>query len=241
MIDVHCHILPAIDDGAVDVDDSAGMARQAVADGIERICATPHIRHDHDVRIAELARRVGEVNDELRGRGIAVEVIQGGEVAETALPGLADDELGAVALGGRWVLLEPAPGPLSDSLSDAVAELDRRGFASLIAHPERHVGPDFADRLAGLVTAGALVQMTAALFVEGPAADAMLGLAARGLVHVLGSDAHSSHVGRPVALSAGLERLKEVEALRPHLDWISHEAPERIVRGQDVDPPYAAV
>ena len=240
MIDVHCHILPAIDDGAADIDDSVAMARQAAADGIEKVCATPHIRHDHDVRIAELPRRVSELNDELRSREIDVEVIQAGEVAETALAGLTDDELAAVAIGGRWVLLEPAPGPLSDSLSDAVSELDRRGFASLIAHPERHAGHDLADRLAALIAAGALVQMTAALFVEGPAAETMLGLAARGLVHVLGSDAHSSLAGRPVALSAGLERLREVEALHPHLDWISHEAPERIVRGDSVVPPYPA-
>ena len=58
MIDLHCHILPGVDDGARDLDDAAAMAAQAQADGIATICATPHIRHDHDVRIAELADRV---------------------------------------------------------------------------------------------------------------------------------------------------------------------------------------
>ena len=48
MVDLHCHILDAIDDGARDADDSVAMARQAEADGIEAVCATPHIRHDHD-------------------------------------------------------------------------------------------------------------------------------------------------------------------------------------------------
>ncbi len=68
-IDLHCHILPAIDDGARDLADSVAMARQAAADGIEAVCATPHIRHDHDVRIEEVADRVGALNAVLREEG----------------------------------------------------------------------------------------------------------------------------------------------------------------------------
>lgn len=240
MIDLHCHILPGVDDGAPDLDESVAMGRQAFDDGIATICATPHIRHDHEVRIPEIPARVAEVNAALAGRGVAVRVVPGGEVAETAVAGLDDDELRQVALGGRWVLLEPAPGPLGDSLAEAVAELDRRGFRSLIAHPERHPAADMGERLAALVERGALVQMTAALLVESPAAPAMLDLAARGLVHVLGSDSHSSRVGRPVALAAGLERLWAVEELRPHADWIGREAPEAILAGRVPEPPYPA-
>jgi hypothetical protein len=69
------------------------MARVAAADGIDVIAATPHIRHDHDVRIPELAGRVDEVNREIRDAGIAVEVVTGGEVAETALDGLSAETL----------------------------------------------------------------------------------------------------------------------------------------------------
>ena len=83
MIDLHCHILPGIDDGALDLADSLAMARIGAADGIEVIAATPHIRHDHDVRIGELAGRVEELNEELRGAEIPVAIVTGGEVAET--------------------------------------------------------------------------------------------------------------------------------------------------------------
>ena len=93
MVDLHCHILPALDDGALDLRDSAGMARQAAADGIEAICATPHIRHDHDVRVHELADRVEAVNERLREEGVPVAVLRGGEVAETAVEGLSEEEL----------------------------------------------------------------------------------------------------------------------------------------------------
>ncbi len=65
-IDLHCHILPRLDDGSRGLDDSVAMALQAESDGIEAICATPHIRHDHDVRIEEVADRVEAVNARLR-------------------------------------------------------------------------------------------------------------------------------------------------------------------------------
>ena len=100
MVDLHCHILPGVDDGALDLRDSAGMARQAANDGIEAVCATPHIRHDHDVRIDEVAGRVGALNAHLREEGVPVTVLQGGEVAETAVEALSEEELARISLGG---------------------------------------------------------------------------------------------------------------------------------------------
>lgn len=240
MIDLHSHILPGIDDGAADLEDAVAMARQAEADGIEVVCATPHVRADHDVRLAELPRRVEELNGELAARRIGVRVVRGGEVSETIVAELSVAELGAASLGGggRWILLEPAPGPLGDSLADAVDSLAELGYDCLIAHPERHVGPDLRERLRALVTRGALVQVTAALLAEGAAATGILQLAGQGLVHVLGSDAHSARYGRRLELSPGLDRLSEISWLRPHLDWIARGAPAAIVRGEALTAPF---
>ncbi len=201
MIDLHCHILPGVDDGALDIRDSAGMARQAAADGIETICATPHIRHDHDVRIDEISARVEAVNRRLREEEVPVEVLKGGEVAETAAMGLSEEELARLALGdGHWILLEPAPGPLDDSLLRCVEHLAERGHRTLIAHPERHLSEDMFERIGRLIGAGALVQATADFFLREQMATGMVALAEAGLIHVLSSDAHSSHGGRPVHL-----------------------------------------
>lgn len=240
MIDLHCHILPAIDDGAAEPADSVEMARQAAEDGIEAICATPHIRHDHDVRIEEIKGRVAELQAALRDEAVPVSVLTGGEVAESAVEGLDEQELGRVALGaGRWILLEPAPGPLSDSLARRVEHLTRRGHRSLIAHPERHLGPDLPERLARLVLEGALVQATADFFLRPETAPYMLELAGRGLVHVLGSDSHSARAGRPVRISPALAVLEGVELLRPHLEWMARDAPRTIVEGAPVEAPFA--
>jgi protein-tyrosine phosphatase len=241
VIDLHCHLLPGLDDGAVDLADAVAMARQAEQAGITEICATPHIRHDHDVRINELTDRVALVDEAVAAAGLGVRVRTGGEVAETIVEHLSDDELHAVCLGGggRWVLLEPAPGPLSDGLDAAVRRLEARGFRSLLAHPERHLGHDMVERLVALVRDGALVQVTAATLGEHPASVGMRLLAEAGVVHVLGSDAHSSRAGRPVDLRIGAEVLAGIPSVQPHLDWMLNRAPAAMVAGQDVEAPFS--
>jgi protein-tyrosine phosphatase len=239
LIDLHCHILPALDDGALDLRDSLGMGRQAAGDGIEAICATPHIRHDHDVRIEQLAGRVEAVNQCLSDEGVPVTVLQGGEVAETAVEDLSEEELSRVTLGdGNWVLLEPAPGPLSDSLIRRVEHLAERGHRALVAHPERHLSADMYERIAALIAAGALVQATADFFLRERTADGMRSLAEAGLIHVLSSDAHSSHGGRPVHMSEAFDQLADIESVAPHVHWMRDVAPLAIVNGQELSVPF---
>jgi len=239
MIDLHSHILPGLDDGALDIRDSTGLARQAAADGIEAICATPHIRHDHDVRIDEVAGRVESLNRHLRGEGIPVTVLTGGEVAETAVEDLSEEELARVSLGdGRWILLEPAPGPLGESLERRIEHLAERGHRTLIAHPERHLSADMYERIARLVALGALVQATADFFLREEMAAGMRSLAEAGLVHVLSSDTHSSHGGRPAKLAAAFAVLAETEPAASHIEWIRDTAPRTIVEGGELGLPF---
>jgi protein-tyrosine phosphatase len=216
---------------------------QAQADGVCAICATPHIRFDHAVVIEELPERRAQLTASLLTAGCRTRVLAGGEVAATMVDALEDSELAAVSLGGsgRWILLEPAPGPLEDRFEHAVEALQARGFRALIAHPERHAGPDLIERLGQLTRKnGALVQATAAFFTDPEIRPSMLELAQAGVVHVLGSDSHSSRAGRPVRLAAAFEALRVVQTLAPHLEWMAHTAPLAIVRGQDPVPPFPA-
>jgi protein-tyrosine phosphatase len=239
MIDLHCHILPGVDDGSLDLADSLAMARQAVNDRIERVCATPHIRHDHDVGIEQIAGRIEDLNRALRDEGLPVEVLQGGEVAETAVEALSEEELSRVALGaGRWILLEPAPGPLSDTLIARVGHLAERGHRALIAHPERHLSADMYERIAALIAEGALVQATADFFLRERFAGGMRMLAEQGLVHVLSSDAHSSHGGRPLHMGEAFATLRKIDSVAPRLEWMRDVAPQAIVDGGQLTAPF---
>jgi protein-tyrosine phosphatase len=241
VIDLHSHILPALDDGALDLTDSVAMAREAERDGIAVVCATPHIRSDHDVPIEELPGRVAELQRELEDRGVNVHIAQGGEVSQLAADALSPRELGAVSLaGGGWILLEPAPGPLDGDLGALVERLAERGARTILAHPERHAGADFEQRLRALAERGCLIQWTADFIAQTDSSDPedfVLGLARRGLVHLLGSDAHSSHGGRPLRLSAGFERLREV-CTPERVEWVSERAPAAILQGEPLATPW---
>src|SRR5213078_2091912 len=133
---------------------------------------------------------------------------------------------------GLWLLLEPGPGPLDDSLGRAVDALARRGYRSVIAHPERHLSIDMRERLASAVDAGALVQVTADTLLDHRTRDSMLDLAAHGLVHLLGSDSHSSRFGRAPRLARAFSVLRDLEPIFRHVDWIAEDAPAAIVRGE---------
>ena len=80
MIDLHCHILPGIDDGPDHIDESIEMARQAVLDGIHTIVATPHSGNGVYVnRLSDIGRDVEKFNRILEERGIPLTVMSGVE------------------------------------------------------------------------------------------------------------------------------------------------------------------
>lgn len=128
------------------------------------------------------------------------------------------------------------PGPLGDGLQALVDRLAERGLGTVVAHPERHAGVDFEGQVRRLASGGCLIQWTAEFVADAAPGDLVLQLAQEGLVHLLGSDAHSSYGGRPVRLSAGFERLATV-CTPEQLAWMRDEAPRAILRGDAVTPP----
>lgn len=237
LVDLHSHVLPGLDDGAVDLEDAVSLVQQAAADGIEVVVATPHIRHDHDVRIGELAERARELDVELARRGVPVAIAPGGEVAEPILDELDETELRLVSVNqtGRWVLLEPRPGPLSDHLDAAVERLGDRGARAIVAHPERHLSEDFHDRLRELTARGALIQLTAALALEH---EALLDLVRDGQAHLVASDAHTTRWGRPLEIARAIAAVEAHAG--PEAAAFMRDAPHAILRGEDVQPPVRA-
>jgi len=214
------------------------MAVQAIADGIAVVCATPHIRPDHVVHVAELPARIAVLQLELQQRGLDLEIASGGEVAQTTAAGMSATELRRVSLGGGgWILLEPAPGPLNDNLLTLVDELSAHGLHAVVAHPERHAAADLKERLCELSARGALIQWTADFVARAAAGDLVLEYASLGLVHLLGSDAHSARAGRPVRLAAGIAKLGQV-CSPEQIDWIADDAPRAILAGaESLTPP----
>ncbi len=211
MIDLHCHVLPGIDDGPRTLEDSLALCRAAAAAGIVTIVATPHVDHEYPGVTAEvIAEGVAEVREALSDAEIEVEVVAGAEIALTRALDLSDDELRELRLGaGDWALIEAPLSVSARQVSPMLRRIAERGHRIVIAHPER--SPFFQrqpDALADLVADGMLSQITASsltgAFGRAPRELAMTFLS-RGLVHVVASDAHDAVHRRP-SIAAELEQ-----------------------------------
>jgi protein-tyrosine phosphatase len=230
VIDLHSHILPGLDDGVESLSAAVEVARAAVRDGITVIAATPHVRDDYPTSADEMERALEETRAALAAEGVPLELLAGGEIALDRLALLEEDELHRFALGGskHALLLEfPYFGwPLG--LEQTVFELRVRGWRPVLAHPERNGEVQASpDRLAHLVEAGALIQVTAAS-LDGRLGRATrttaLRLLERGHAHLIGSDAHAPSL-REVGLSAAAAAVGDQVLAR----WLTLEVPRAIV------------
>jgi protein-tyrosine phosphatase len=164
MFDLHCHLLPGIDDGATDLDMALAMARIAVDDGIRTIACTPHIypgMYDNDA--ADIRAAIAAFQRELDERGIALNLVEGADVHldRDLLANLRAGHSPTLA-GSRYLLLEPPHHVAPPRMEEAVFELMAAGFVPVITHPERLSWVEsHYDTFVRLARRGAWMQVTA--------------------------------------------------------------------------------
>lgn len=204
MIDLHCHVLPGIDDGPSTMTETLAMCRAAFDGGTRTIVATPHVSWDHThVHAALIERAVGEVNQALLADEIDIEVRPGAEVAMTRAGDLDDGELAALRLGGGPYLLVECPfAPSATGFEPMLNQLLARGHLILLAHPERSPALQRDIGLVrSLVDAGMLCSATAGSFTGNfgrTVRAAAHTLLAESLIHLISSDAHDMARRPPV-------------------------------------------
>jgi len=216
-VDLHFHLLPAVDDGPDDMDASLELAQRAVADGTRTIVATPHVRADLGLTDAvEIHARVLELRSALATTGIALDVRCGGELGHELVFGMRQGELDLLAQGPpgrRWLLVETPFHGIGEDFHAATDELRERGYGVLVAHPERSADASL-DGAAGLrreLDAGSLAEANALSLTGGHGDDACSAaweLVTDGLIAVVASDAHGP--SRPPALGLARRTLLEV-------------------------------
>ncbi|MBI2873268.1 MAG: phosphotransferase [Chloroflexi bacterium] len=204
LYDIHCHILPGLDDGPAETEDSLAMAETAVAIGVKAVVATPHTS---DVQLkggpGALWQHLETFRGTLREKGVPLEVLPGAE--HRLLPELPDsDAERALTLNGsRYLLFELDFYQYPLYTDETLFQLRLRGLTPVIAHPERQTTIQAKlSLLEGLVERGVLVQVDAGSLVGGfgsSAETAAWRILELGLAHCVASDAHSSHGPRPTA------------------------------------------
>ena len=240
MIDLHCHVLPGIDDGPATMEDSLALAAAAAADGTHTIVATPHVSWEWPENDAgRIAAGVSALNTALREAHIEIEVLAGAEVALSRAADLDLAQVRALRLGGSpWLLVECPLTASAPGFEKGLAVLRGQGLLVALAHPERcpafHADP---ERLAALVADGMITSLTASAFTGrfGRAVKrCAFDLLRRGLVHTVASDAHDA-VRRPPALAGALAEA----GLADEGQWLSGDAPRMILRGAELPQPRA--
>ncbi|SEI77101.1 protein-tyrosine phosphatase [Alkalibacterium gilvum] len=198
MIDLHCHILPGIDDGAKTMADSIAMAELAISEGITHILATPHHMNRSWINDKQkVLSLVDELQEELDRRQIDLTIFPGQEVRlyGDILKGIKDNQILFIDEQKQYVLIEFPTETVPTYAERLFFDLQSHGKTPIIVHPERnHDILKHPDRLKNLVDKGALAQLTAASYTGGFGSKIQKfskQLIEANLVHFLASDAHN--------------------------------------------------
>ncbi len=201
MVDIHCHIVPEVDDGAWNLNAAMEMARMAVRCGVTRIIATPHFQGVRESleELPHMMRQLERLRSAVREENLRLELLPGAEILclpqtlelarKGKLPTLGDS---------RYVLTEFYFDASREFMDMTLTELRRWGYQPVVAHPERYGAVQREPELAGRWFAQGIVLQINKGSVLGAlghrAEEAAVQLLRRGTAHIIASDAHSPEV-----------------------------------------------
>lgn len=233
LIDIHCHILPGLDDGPSTLNEALDMLRIARLDGVGAIVATPHIDTiygNSKKTIEDAVMKLGEMSENPKlYAGADIRIKRG------LMEGLFNGELPPLNGKNHFLLELPHYSVPPLGVLEAIVEgLASKGMTTIVTHPERNpVMAGNPKTMKRLFEAGAVFQLTAMSLTGGFGAavkKAAWEMAKKGHVHFVASDAHDSKRRPPVlsgAYEAVRENLGEKEAKRLFI-----ENPLRAIRGE---------
>lgn len=213
MLDLHCHILPDIDDGARSWNDSLLIAQKAVEEGITHLLATPHHLNGKYVnKKASVVQLTNQLQERLDQANIPLQVFPGQEVRVSGeiLAGLDVDEILGIDEDNRYLLVEFPTREIPHFVEQLFFNLQQRGITPVIVHPERNQAIiENPNRLFEFIERGALAQVTASSYVGifgKEIAKLSSQLIEANLVHILASDAHNTR-GRTFHMKEAFEKM----------------------------------
>lgn len=216
MIDIHCHILPGLDDGAQNMEEAIQMARIAYEDGISVIVATPHTMNGIFINKRDsVLSGVDQLQKALIEEDIDIRILPGSDahVNHNMLELIHEGMALTVNDNGKYLLLEFPHQLVPPNIPQLVFELKLKGITPIFTHPERNAAIQRdLNIILRLVEQGALTQITANSITGefGPRVlKCALDMFKCQMAHIIASDAHSTNIRVP-ALSAAVRRASEI-------------------------------
>lgn len=243
MIDLHCHILPGVDDGADSMEESLAMAKLAYADGIDIILATPHTLNGvYTNPFSKVSESVAALQGELDRHGIDIKICPGvdAHICAGMLERVREKAAGTVNDNGRYILVEFPPQIITPGAQEELYQLRLNGITPIITHPERNLAiQNTMQILVDFVEMGCLVQITA-MSVTGEFGEEAMTVShqilERRLAHIIASDAHSPN-HRPPILSRAVETAADILGDWQEAEAMVEDTAEAILAGKIVEIP----
>lgn len=215
MVDLHCHLLPEIDDGSKSMETSLRLAKKATENGVTHALLTPHhmngryVNHKQDV-----IRRTKEFQEQLRSHDIRLTVFPGQEVRINGqlLKALDEDDILFADTGNRYLMLEFPDDDVPYYTNQMIFDLQQRRITPVIVHPERNTKiMAKPELLYQLLEKGCLSQITASSYVGSfgkKVENFSRQLIEAGQGYVFASDAHNLP-GRKYEMRQAFEKLSQ--------------------------------
>lgn len=240
MVDIHCHIIPEVDDGAANFDASVEMARIAQEDGIKTIVATPHyIEYESEINKDFIKDRCDLLNNYFLNNGIDINILPGCEayISHTLPSKFKEGSIMSINDGGRYVLVELPMAEYPSYVEDVIFEFKLMGVTPIIAHIERYkyVSHNF-DLVYKLIKKGALMQINSSSIIGlfgRQIAKKAIQLTRLNMVHLIASDAHTAR-GRSPHIANSLLALKESGINNEVIDCIVENG-YKVINGLEID------
>ncbi len=239
MIDIHSHILPGVDDGAVDLAESLAMARLAVGRGTTVQFATPHVTNRMEFALAaSVETRLADLQAVFDQEAIPLRLAPGAEVypMEGLAQAVAEGAPLTLAHGGRYLLLDSPFSSLPMGLGQMIYLLKTRGVTPILAHPERVMpiqqNPQVLEEY---VHNGLLLQINTSSVMgrHGEEAQAAAHVLLRHQwVHFLASDSHGARARRPGLADAAAELAATYG--QPLVDTLTQENGRHVLDGTPI-------
>jgi len=241
LIDLHCHILPGVDDGPSRVEGSLKMAKCAVADGIHTLVATPHtFNGTYHNPLPNTLTHIARLKKIITENQIPIDICPGAEVRIHQDMGrsVKEGETASINNTGHYILVEFPYNMILPGSRDALFQLFLKGITPVLAHPERNLvlqrNPDI---LSDLVNMGCLVQLTAMSITGELGHDAMEYshfLLKQRQAHVIATDSHNAE-SRPPILSSAVEVTAHILGDTQAAHTMVTENPHLILNGKPLD------